>query len=174
MSCVVVCCAAKPPLPFHDRAFEDDNGLVKGLMHELGDRNLRTHRSLCVLLILLLAFAITLSLQLTHTVEWKWAAVFSPLYAAFTMLICFPKIFRIDNDWDGNEKYKICAAFWVVIYLPILLFIILLNVKLDTDTYVPMALVMLPFWYPLFRCGSLILNTHGSWLIRRDVMCCMS
>jgi hypothetical protein len=116
LSCTCYTFYIQRPWPFHDRAFQDDQGIFKEFVKGLAGphRRVRNHKSLCFLMSLLLLWTILLSCKLTNTLDWPWWGIFMPWWVAFAYLIFFPCIFQF-NQYNENERYKMCAAAWVCI-----------------------------------------------------------
>src|SRR5262249_45902757 len=121
----------------------------------MGERHSRTHGTVCCLLVLILLSLILFCLRTTQTISWPWWAVFMPIFAGFAFLMfCFTWGFRqaIANHFFG-KWYEMYAITWIGAFLPIMLFLLLLVVRLDY-TYIHMAVVMLPFW--IWNCVTVV------------------
>ena len=150
------------PIPFADNTFEQSDGIIRDLVHEMGDHNVKRHSFFCLLLCAVLIFVILLMLRITGTTEMSFVLIFTPLFIGFGVTCFLPII--LDNDWV--DRIKICSFIWFSICAPALVFCVLLAVKLDGSD-IRLTLVFIPFW--VWNAGTLCLacfitfSDHEKW-----------
>ena len=125
--------------------YDHSHGPLKGLMEIIGEGESRWgHASFCFMSAVLGLFLVFLCLRIEGSlIQWNWWVVFSPLYVVFAMWCCAP-CFR----WPATSYIKIepCVGVWCLLGLPLLAFVILLNLKLVNWGVFGFWAVMIPLW----------------------------
>lgn len=124
--------------------YDSSHGPVKGLMEIVGQgESAWGHGTFCGMSAIIGLFLVFLCLRIEGAIDWNWWVVFSPLYVVFALWCCAP-CFR----WPATSRIKIepCVGVWCLLGLPLLAFVILLNVKLADWSSIGFWAVMIPLW----------------------------
>lgn len=130
--------------------FDKSQSFWKWLMEELGEgESRRAHFSGCVGSLALFAWLILLSLKVCGYINIHWSLVFLPLYFLALLGCCAPCLeWTPDEDYDGEwtGRLRPCVIIWVAIALPVLAFVILLNIRLVDDSTMGVTIVVIPLF----------------------------
>jgi hypothetical protein len=146
--CKKYCCASRGILPAN---FADDShaAVVKLAAEEIGGGEQPiSHLTFCCAMIGVAVWVIILTMRISGEIQWNWSYIFLPLYLTAFLGCCAPCFRWIDPDGDGClSVIPECATIWALLGLPILAFVILLNIRLEDPHAFGVALMFLPLFF---------------------------
>jgi Transmembrane Fragile-X-F protein len=146
--CIAMMCHARysaNKFPLEPEFYDRDDGFIKAVMNDLFRNQRKPHRISCAMLTTLGTFVMFVLLRASDVTEWSWWIVFAPLLLFFGSLCFMPYIF---DGWAINnraERYQVCLGTWLLIWGPVLAFVIMLICRLEYDS-IDMAIVLIPAW----------------------------
>lgn len=111
---------------------QEATGVVRNCMHQSNGDYPPQLRVTAAIMALIVLWAVLFLLRLGARIHWSWSLVFSPLYAAFAILLgwaCFP-LARL-RQRRLRSRVQGCVALWCVLLGPLLTFAVLLAVRLS-------------------------------------------
>eukprot|EP01006_Ploeotia_vitrea_P058141 TRINITY_DN68860_c0_g1_i1.p1 TRINITY_DN68860_c0_g1~~TRINITY_DN68860_c0_g1_i1.p1 ORF type:complete len:452 (+),score=167.33 TRINITY_DN68860_c0_g1_i1:71-1426(+) len=146
--CVCYTKYAEDPWPFDRQALEQGDGIIKAISGELiGGNHHVTQGVACTQFVLLGLQVVMITCRAVDAVPMagvSWWIVFAP-----TWLGCFMFCF-IPCTWQGlayGDRYTGCAAVWAVAIAPVLSFVVMLVVRLDSGPgVISMPFVLIPLF----------------------------
>jgi len=130
-----------PFLRLSPRFYDDSEAHLAHLMEFIGrGASGLAHASACVMASLVGLFVVLLVLRITAHITWSWWYVFAPLYVAFASFCFAPYLRWTDTDgsrWveEPDTSAKPCVLGWAIFGVPLLAFALLINFKLQSDSF---------------------------------------
>lgn len=126
---------------------------------------------------------IFLALKLDHFVAWRWVVIFIPAWLVlcisliclvYAIILSFILIRSSEISADLKRKNITSAIGYTCVFLPLLVFVILLSSKLDSTTTLPYPIISLPLFISLLSCILMTFNSRATnhwWFGTRKDFC---